>query len=72
VTNVYTVPLYRRQKIARRMMETLARVAAQHGAIAVMLTDTIDSQRLYNRMGFAPNHMLELKLDRYRTEESDG
>lgn len=62
VTNVYTVPGYRRQGLARRLMEKLREVAANHGATELLLETTPEAAPLYEQLGFRQIEILALKI----------
>lgn len=62
VTNVYTIPAYRRRGIARRLMERLQAVASEQGATRLLLEMTPMSAPLYVSMGFVPSSLRELRL----------
>lgn len=62
VTNVYTVPAYRRRGIARRLMATLERVAREHGATALLLETSAEAAPLYAELGFAAGPVLKRSL----------
>ncbi len=62
VTNVYTVPAFRRRGLARRLMERLREVAAEHGATELLLETSAEAAPLYERLGFRPSRILGLPL----------
>lgn len=58
VTELYVCPAYRRQGVARQLLEAFFELCRQEGAEAVtVLTgeDNAPAQALYQRMGFAPS-----------------
>lgn len=54
ISNVYTVEGYRRQGIARALMERLLEAARQRGCDRVALSTTQMGQGLYEQLGFKP------------------
>ena len=58
MTELYVCPAYRRQGVARQLLEAFFELCRQEGAEAVtVLTgeDNAPAQALYQRMGFAPS-----------------
>ena len=62
VTNVYTAPAYRKQGIARRLMETLVAHAREQGVSRLILWASDMGRPLYTDLGFAPSRGLEINL----------
>jgi GNAT superfamily N-acetyltransferase len=59
ILNVYVDEAYRRQGVARRLMETLIRWAPGAGIVRLVLHASPDGRRLYESLGFlASNEML--------------
>ena len=59
ILNVYVDPAYRRQGVARRLMETIIRWAPGAGIARLVLHASDDGRRLYQSLGFlASNEML--------------
>lgn len=59
VSTVYTRPEYRRQGIARRLMETLMARAHEMGVTRLILRASEMGRPLYLDLGFAPSDSLE-------------
>lgn len=72
VTNVYTIPPYRRRGIARRLMETLREIATQREVSVLQLETTPESEPLYREMGFVPSRIQELRLTGGPADGSTG
>ncbi|MCI9457884.1 MAG: GNAT family N-acetyltransferase [Oscillospiraceae bacterium] len=53
--NVYTKPQYRRQGIARRILELLIEEARERGVTEISLDATEEGRTLYERCGFSPS-----------------
>ncbi len=62
VSNVYTRPAYRRQGISRALMTTLIAWAREHDLHRLILWASDAGRPLYEDLGFAPSHGLELNL----------
>lgn len=60
VSSVYTRPDYRRQGIARRLMELLVERARADGVLRLILWASEMGRPLYLDMGFTPSRGLEL------------
>jgi len=61
IVNVYTAPEYRRQGIARRLMDTVLDWCRTNGVDAVVLHASVEGRPLYESMGFvATNEMRKL------------
>ena len=56
IMGVYTLPEYRRQGIAKKLMEMLIEKAKEVGATELSLDATEDGARLYGQLGFKTNH----------------
>jgi GNAT superfamily N-acetyltransferase len=63
ILNVYTDPAYRRQGIARRLMEVALDWCGAAGIRAVILHASDDGRPLYKKMGFQPTNEMRLMLD---------
>jgi GNAT superfamily N-acetyltransferase len=62
VTNVYTYPEYRRQGIARHLMQMLIAEAKDRGVHRLMLWASDMGRPLYEDLGFEPSYALEMNL----------
>jgi GNAT superfamily N-acetyltransferase len=64
VYNVYTEPAYRRQGLARRIMEAIHAWCREEGIASVALNASRDGRPLYESMGYQlpPNPMMFLGL----------
>lgn len=62
VSSVYTQPDYRRQGIARRLMEMLVERARADGVLRLILRASDMGRPLYLDMGFVPSRGLELDI----------
>ena len=62
ILNVYTYPEYRRQGIARRLMQTMIEWCRQAGFQAVSLHSSDDGRPLYESLGFKPTEEMKLVL----------
>jgi GNAT superfamily N-acetyltransferase len=60
IMNLVTNPRYRRQGIARRMMETMLEWLAQQGVQRVTLHATEVGRSLYEELGFVPSNEMQL------------
>jgi len=60
ILNVYTVPGFRRQGIARRLMGVALDWCRAHGIRAVILHASDDGRALYESLGFAPTNEMRL------------
>ena len=62
--NMYTVPAWRRQGIATKLLQTLIACAKQRQAHRIWMYSTQDGQPIYERAGFVPKrrHTLEMEL----------
>jgi GNAT superfamily N-acetyltransferase len=60
VLNVYTEPAYRRQRIARGLMETMLEWCREQGFASVNLHASEFGRRLYEEMGFVPTNEMRL------------
>jgi len=63
VSSVYTKPAYRRQGIARRLMETLIADARQRTMQRLILWASEMGRPLYEDLGFAPSRGYELEIE---------
>jgi GNAT superfamily N-acetyltransferase len=68
ILNVYTEPEYRRQGIARRIMETMIAWCKQEGFVRINLHASEDGQHLYKSLGFEPSNEMRLKLRSARAD----
>ncbi|MFZ3213728.1 MAG: GNAT family N-acetyltransferase, partial [Terriglobales bacterium] len=62
ILNVYTYPEYRRQGIARRLMQTMIGWCRQAGFQAVSLHTSDDGRPLHESLGFKPTEEMKLVL----------
>jgi GNAT superfamily N-acetyltransferase len=62
VTGVYTRPEYRRQGIARHLMELLVAWARDHEVTRLLLSPSEVGAQLYRELGFTEGRGLELDL----------
>jgi len=62
ILNVYVHPDFRRQGIARRLMETMIGWCREQHFAAVYLHASADGRQLYESMGFQPTAEMKLKL----------
>lgn len=63
ILNIYVHPNFRRQGVARRIMESLLGEAKARGAVRVGLTSSQAGLELYKKLGFAPRpDYLEISL----------
>jgi GNAT superfamily N-acetyltransferase len=62
VTGVYTQPAYRRQGIARRLMELLLERARELGVHRLILWASDMGRPLYEELGFTASRAMELNL----------
>ena len=60
--NVYTYPEYRRQGIARRLMQTMIEWCRQAGFHSVSLHASDEGRPLYESLGFKPTDEMKLVL----------
>jgi GNAT superfamily N-acetyltransferase len=58
VVNVYVVPEYRRQGLARRLMEAILAWCGEQGFERVALHPSIMGRHLYETLGFGPSNEL--------------
>ncbi len=62
ILNVYTDPKFRRQGIARLLMQTIIEWCRQDGMAQVSLHSSKDGRPLYESLGFEPTSEMRLKL----------
>lgn len=62
ILNVYVYPEFRRQGIARRLMQTMIAWCQQQRFAAVYLHASEDGRHLYESLGFLPSNEMKLKL----------
>jgi GNAT superfamily N-acetyltransferase len=62
ITNVYTLPEYRKQGIASKLMELTANQAKKDGVDKLHLWSTDDGKGVYERVGFTPIKLASLEL----------
>ena len=72
VMNISTDPLYRRQGIARRMMQTILTWLKQQGIAKVTLHATEAGRPLYERLGFVESNEMHLQVQVPRTAAVRG
>ena len=62
ILNVYTDPHYRRQGIARQLMQTMMDWCQREGFARIYLHASKDGRHLYETLGFEPGNEMKLKL----------
>ncbi|HET7842131.1 MAG TPA: GNAT family N-acetyltransferase [Terriglobia bacterium] len=62
IINVYVEPEFRRQGIAKRLMEVMIEWCRDHGYSSVYLHASEEGRPLYTSMGFAPTPEMRLSL----------
>jgi GNAT superfamily N-acetyltransferase len=62
VTNMYTLPAYRRRGLARQLLEVLIAHARQAGIKRLFLESSREGQQLYEEFGFRLSRGMELTL----------
>ena len=62
ILNVYTYPEFRRQGIARNLMQTMIAWCKEQRFARVWLHASKDGLRLYESLGFEPGNEMRLKL----------
>jgi GNAT superfamily N-acetyltransferase len=62
VLNVYTEPAFRRQGLARQIVEHIIAWCREQGFAAVMLHASDDGRPLYEELGFQPTNEMRLLL----------
>jgi GNAT superfamily N-acetyltransferase len=62
ILNVYTEPAYRRQGLARQIMQTMIDWARAQGFVTVSLHASQAGRPLYELLGFEPTNEMRLKL----------
>jgi GNAT superfamily N-acetyltransferase len=62
ILNVYTYPQYRRQGIARQIMQTMIAWCKQESFARITLHASPDGRHLYESLGFEPSNEMRLKL----------
>jgi len=62
ILNVYVYPEFRRQGIARRLMQTIIDWCRGQRFAAVYLHASQDGRHLYESLGFLPTNEMQLKL----------
>lgn len=62
ITNVYTLPEFRKQGIAAKLMELTANQARKDGVDKLHLWSTEDGKGVYERVGFTPIQLASLEL----------
>jgi GNAT superfamily N-acetyltransferase len=62
VLNVYTEPAYRRQGLARQVLQTIIAWCRERGFKAVLLHASDAGRPLYQELGFAPTNEMRLLL----------
>jgi GNAT superfamily N-acetyltransferase len=63
IVNVYTVLAFRRQGIARRLMEAALEWCREHGLRTVILHASENGKPLYEAFGFKPTNEMRLVLE---------
>ena len=62
ILNVYTYPEYRRQGVARQIMQTMIEWCRSEGFVQVDLHASKSGKPLYEALGFQPTTEMRLKL----------
>jgi len=62
IQNVYTEPEFRRQGLARRLMETTISWCREAGFAHISLHASVYGRPLYEELGFTPTNEMRLKL----------
>jgi len=62
ILNMYTAPSFRRQGIARRLMQTMIDWCRQEGFVRVDLHASDKGRPLYESLGFEPSNEMQLDL----------
>ena len=62
ILNVYTDPRYRRQGIARQIMQTMIDWCKREGFARIYLHASNDGRHLYETLGFKPGNEMKRKL----------
>jgi GNAT superfamily N-acetyltransferase len=62
IQNVYTEPEYRRQGLARRLMDTVVAWCREEGFASVSLHASVFGRPLYEDMGFEQTNEMRLRL----------
>jgi GNAT superfamily N-acetyltransferase len=63
ILNVYTEPAFRRQGIARRLMNEALDWCRANGIQAVILHASEDGKKLYEDLGFKPTNEMRIQLE---------
>ena len=66
IFNLYTLKEYRRQGIARKIMETILEWIKEEGIPIVSLHVTDDGEKLYKSLGFTSENTMRLKMKKER------
>jgi GNAT superfamily N-acetyltransferase len=62
ILNVYVYPMFRRQGVARRLMQTMIAWCRRENFASVFLHASKDGRPLYEALGFEPTNEMKLKL----------
>ena len=62
VLNMYTEPAYRRQGLAKQVLEAIIAWCREQGFKAVLLHASVAGRALYEQMGFEPTNEMRLLL----------
>ena len=62
VLNMYVYPEFRRQGLARQLMQTMISWCREHGFVQVSLHASQQGRPLYESLGFKPTTEMRLKL----------
>ncbi len=62
VSNLYTLPTYRRMGIGTQLMKAIREVAAAYGVVELLLDAEPDSTSIYHRLGFVPSQLLAMPV----------
>lgn len=63
ILNVVTIPRYRRQGIARRMMETMLDWLVDQGIEVVALHASEEGRPLYRQLGFVDSNEMRMRIE---------
>jgi ribosomal protein S18 acetylase RimI-like enzyme len=70
IFNLYTLKDYRRQGIARKIMETILEWIREEEILIVSLHVTNDGEKLYKSLGFTSENTMRLKMEKKQTSKS--
>ena len=72
VLNMYTEPAYRRQGLARQVLEAIISWCREQGLKAVLLHASDAGRPLYEKLGFEPTNEMRLFLAPPSSEDAEG